>query len=471
MASAYSVRPLADARVSTPLTWDEVPTVEAEAFTIDTVPARFASVGDPGDGIDAAVGSLDGLLELSRRDEEKGLGDAPWPPNYAKQAGEPPRVQPSRARRRPPSTNRGAARLAGHRRRLLRRVPRRSLRVTRMPVSRRSGPGSRPTPTGRRRSSIPVVEIARAEHREQALEGLDRWKARHPCGRSVPRAGRHPRRRHARALVALVPRPGQPHPRAGGGAAGAGAPRVRLRSLGQHGHRGLEGRDGRVARPSPGVAIEAAESRADVGSRGGLAGPSTPGTRTTTALPPPITQAGHAAEAVDFGRPTRSAGRSSHRRVESARALVAMIEIVGIDHVQLSMPPGGEEQARAFYGEVLGLREVEKPAALAGRGGCWFANDRVVDPSRRGVRVQAAWRKLTRRCSSVTSTPPVPLSAWPGRRPRTMTAVLAVGRCYVRDPFGNRLELVDAADAGFLAALSRRPDTAAGRQSPPRRHA
>ena len=101
MASAYSVRPLPDARVSTPLTWDEVPTVEAEAFTLDTVPARYAAIGDPGAGIDDAVGSLEALLELCRRHEAEGLGDAPWPPNYAKQAGEPPRVQPSKARRRP----------------------------------------------------------------------------------------------------------------------------------------------------------------------------------------------------------------------------------------------------------------------------------------------------------------------------------------------------------------------------------
>ncbi len=96
VASAYSVRPLPDARVSTPLTWDEVPTVEAEAFTIDTVPARFAAIGDPGAGIDDAVGSLEALLELSARHEAEGVGDAPWPPNYAKQAGEPPRVQPSK---------------------------------------------------------------------------------------------------------------------------------------------------------------------------------------------------------------------------------------------------------------------------------------------------------------------------------------------------------------------------------------
>src|SRR6478609_4265356 len=99
VASAYSVRPLPDARVSTPLTWDEVPTVEAEAFTIDTVPGRFAKIGDPWEGIDEAVGSLADLLAQADRDEAAGLGDAPWPPNYAKQAGEPPRVQPSRQRR------------------------------------------------------------------------------------------------------------------------------------------------------------------------------------------------------------------------------------------------------------------------------------------------------------------------------------------------------------------------------------
>src|SRR4029078_9751354 len=98
-ASAYSVRPLPDARVSTPLSWDEVATVEAEAFTIDTVPARYAAIGAPGAGIDDAVGSLEALLELSARDEAEGLGDAPWPPNYAKQAGAPPRVPPSRAPR------------------------------------------------------------------------------------------------------------------------------------------------------------------------------------------------------------------------------------------------------------------------------------------------------------------------------------------------------------------------------------
>ena len=178
VASAYSIRPLPDARVSTPLAWDEVPTVEAEAFTIDTVPARYATIGDPGDGIDGAVGSLEALLELSRRHEAEGLGDAPWPPNYAKQAGEPPRVQPSR-QRRPASEYEGRGEAGG---------PPPEVAANRRAAVERGDPnaglptewaGSRPTPTGRRKSSIPVVEIARAEFKEQALDGLERWKARH----------------------------------------------------------------------------------------------------------------------------------------------------------------------------------------------------------------------------------------------------------------------------------------------------
>jgi DNA ligase D len=99
VASAYSVRPTPDARVSTPLRWDEVPDVEPEALRFDTVPARLATTGDPSAEIDQHAGSLDGLLEQSARDEEAGLGDAPWPPHFRKQAGEPKRVQPSRARK------------------------------------------------------------------------------------------------------------------------------------------------------------------------------------------------------------------------------------------------------------------------------------------------------------------------------------------------------------------------------------
>ena len=98
VASAYSVRAVPDARVSCPLEWDEVATVEPEALTLRTVPARLAERGDPSAEIDRDPGSLEPLLELAARDERDGLGDAPWPPHFRKQKGEPPRVQPSRAK-------------------------------------------------------------------------------------------------------------------------------------------------------------------------------------------------------------------------------------------------------------------------------------------------------------------------------------------------------------------------------------
>src|SRR5213080_2624966 len=155
VASAYSVRPTADARVSTPLTWDEVASCEAGAFTIDTVPTRFKQIGDPSKGIDEAVGSLDPLLELSGQHETAGFGDAPWPPHFAKQAGEPPRVQPSKRRTlSDPRARQGV-------------VP-------------PPAPGKRAGPTGRRRTTMPLIEIARAATESEALEGLERWKARHP---------------------------------------------------------------------------------------------------------------------------------------------------------------------------------------------------------------------------------------------------------------------------------------------------
>ena len=180
VASAYSVRPLPDARVSTPLTWVELPTCEAEAFTVATVPARFAAMGDPGAGIDNAVGSLDALLELSRRDEAEGLGDAPWPPNYRKQAGEPPRVQPSKQRRATAEYDTPEAEAEREKQRAA-MEKRFAAELERRAAAKAAGVGTTPTPTGRRRSSVPVIEIARAKSKEEALAGLERWKARWPA--------------------------------------------------------------------------------------------------------------------------------------------------------------------------------------------------------------------------------------------------------------------------------------------------
>jgi DNA primase len=107
VASCYSVRPTPDARVSCALEWDEVPDAEPGELRLDTVPERLRANGDPAGDIDEHTGSLDSLLDLARRDEEGGLGDAPWPPHFPKQRGEPKRVQPSRDRDRP--TQRGRA--------------------------------------------------------------------------------------------------------------------------------------------------------------------------------------------------------------------------------------------------------------------------------------------------------------------------------------------------------------------------
>ena len=149
VASAYSIRPTPDGRVSTPLDWDEVADCDPAAFTVATVPERFARIGDPWAGMDDAAGSLDQLLELAERDDAAGLGDAPWPPHYEKTEDEPPRVQPSKRRQRdgvvPPPA-----------------------------------PGKRSGPTGRRRTKAPLVEIARAATQAEALAGLERWKERHP---------------------------------------------------------------------------------------------------------------------------------------------------------------------------------------------------------------------------------------------------------------------------------------------------
>jgi len=154
VASAYSARPTTDARVSTPLRWEEVAGCEPDEFTIDTVPERFAKAGDPWAEIDDVAGSIEPLLELAARDEAAGLADAPWPPHFDKQAGEAPRVQPSRRRK-----NAGPAVREG--------------------VVPPPAPGKRSGPTGRRRTTVPLLEIARAATEAEARDGLERWRRRH----------------------------------------------------------------------------------------------------------------------------------------------------------------------------------------------------------------------------------------------------------------------------------------------------
>jgi DNA primase len=100
IASAYSVRARPDATVSAPVTWDELPEVETEDFTMATMPPRFAELGDVQAGLDEALCDLRTLLEWVERDEAAGIGEAPYPPNFPKMPGEPPRVQPSRAKKR-----------------------------------------------------------------------------------------------------------------------------------------------------------------------------------------------------------------------------------------------------------------------------------------------------------------------------------------------------------------------------------
>ena len=99
IASAYSVRARPDATVSAPVSWDELQEVETEDFTLATMPARFVKLGDVQAGIDEAVCDLRVLREWVERDEKAGYGEAPYPPNFPKMPGEPPRVQPSRARK------------------------------------------------------------------------------------------------------------------------------------------------------------------------------------------------------------------------------------------------------------------------------------------------------------------------------------------------------------------------------------
>jgi len=137
--SAYSVRPLPDARVSTPLHWHEVPDCDPADFTVLTVPKRFADCGDPHLGINTAPGSLEKLLELAAEDEAAGLGDAPWPPHFRKMEGEAPRVAPSRARS-----------------------------------------AVKKSTVKKPRTRAPLLVVANSPDREAAVAGLERWKSKHP---------------------------------------------------------------------------------------------------------------------------------------------------------------------------------------------------------------------------------------------------------------------------------------------------
>jgi len=146
--SAYSVRPLPDARVSTPLSWDEVAECDPAEFTVFTLPDRYAKIGDPHAEMDTTAGSLERLLELATRDEAAGLGDAPWPPHFRKAEGEATRVAPSRARK----PERGAKRSS----------------------EKDAAEGESAVKT--RRSKMPLIVIANSQSKDAALAGLERWK-------------------------------------------------------------------------------------------------------------------------------------------------------------------------------------------------------------------------------------------------------------------------------------------------------
>jgi bifunctional non-homologous end joining protein LigD len=150
-ASAYSVRPLPDARVSAPLRWDEVTACDPADFTVFTMPRRFADRGDPHAGMNAAAGTLDRLLELADRDEAAGLADAPWPPHFRKMEGEAPRVAASRARGAPKKAPANTS-------------------AEKKPAARKAAP----------RQKMPLLVIANSPREDEALAGLERWKQRHP---------------------------------------------------------------------------------------------------------------------------------------------------------------------------------------------------------------------------------------------------------------------------------------------------
>jgi bifunctional non-homologous end joining protein LigD len=169
--SAYSVRPLPDARVSTPLRWDEVMTCDPADFTVLTVPGRFAQVGDPHAAMDQQAGVLDALLELAARDEAEGVGDAPWPPHFQKQEGEGRRVAPSRAKKFGDQMEEGfgAARF--------RKAAKKKAETGEGAVVDSAAAGG--VKRGGRKSTMPLIVVAQSSDKAAAEAGLERWKQQH----------------------------------------------------------------------------------------------------------------------------------------------------------------------------------------------------------------------------------------------------------------------------------------------------
>lgn len=168
--SAYSVRPLPDARVSTPLRWDEVMTCDPADFTVLTVPQRFARIGDPHAAMDEHAGTLDALLELAARDEAEGHGDAPWPPHFAKQEGEVKRVAPSRAK----FSDQLQEGFGAHR---FRKASQKKKAAASADFATEPAPKPR---RGARVPKMPLITIAQSPDKPAAEAGLERWKTAHP---------------------------------------------------------------------------------------------------------------------------------------------------------------------------------------------------------------------------------------------------------------------------------------------------
>jgi bifunctional non-homologous end joining protein LigD len=174
--SAYSVRPLPDARVSTPLRWDEVMTCDPADFTVITVPDRFAKIGDPHAEMDQHPGVLDALLEMAAREEAEGVGDAPWPPHYNKQEGEGKRVAPSKAKKFSDQMGEGFG---------AKRFRKQAKKVEGAEVDpaaageAAAGEAAAVKKKGMRKSKMPLIVIAQSPDKAAAEAGLERWKAAH----------------------------------------------------------------------------------------------------------------------------------------------------------------------------------------------------------------------------------------------------------------------------------------------------